>query len=80
MMDELGTSPDDWSAPVDMSRKLDALTFDIMGDLAFGRSFDIKEPTENPLKAVPENIAGYMKFYYPVSLMFDISDGLFVKY
>lgn len=38
-----------------------------MGDLAFGRSFDIKEPGNNPLNVVPENIAGYMKFYYPVS-------------
>lgn len=57
----------DWSAPEDFSKRLDALTFDIMGDLAFGRSFDIKESGDNPLKVVPENIAGYMKFYYPVS-------------
>ncbi|KAL1882973.1 hypothetical protein Daus18300_000611 [Diaporthe australafricana] len=56
----------EWSAATDFSRRLDSLTFDIMGDLAFGRSFDIKEPGKNPLKAVPENIAGYMKFYYPL--------------
>lgn len=56
----------EWSSPVDFSRKLDALTFDIMGDLAFGQSFGIKEPADNPLKVIPENIAGYMKFYYPV--------------
>lgn len=68
MMDENNSSTE-WSAPVDFSKKLDALTFDIMGDLAFGRSFDIKEPGNNPLKVIPENVAGYMKFYYPVSLV-----------
>ncbi|GAB1318167.1 Benzoate 4-monooxygenase cytochrome P450 [Madurella fahalii] len=55
-----------WTAPLDLSEKLDALVFDIMGDLCFGRSFDIKEPGENPLKAVPHFIADYMKFYYPM--------------
>ena len=39
-----------------------------MGDLNFGRSFDIKEPGTNPLKTIPHNIVEYMKFYYPVSL------------
>lgn len=38
-----------------------------MGDLSFGRSFDIKEPGPNPLKTIPHNIAAYMKFYHPVS-------------
>lgn len=57
----------EWSAPMDLSRRLDELAFDIIGDLAFGRSFDIKEPGENPLKVIPESVAGYMKFYYPVS-------------
>ncbi|KAK3991475.1 cytochrome P450 [Cladorrhinum sp. PSN332] len=57
----------DWTAPVDMSEKLDTLVFDIMGDLCFGRSFDIKEPdVKNPLRAVPHNMAEYMKFYYPI--------------
>jgi cytochrome P450 len=55
-----------WTAPVDLSERLDTLVFDIMGDLCFGRSFDIKEPGENPLKAVPHFIAEYMKFYYPM--------------
>lgn len=65
-MDENNGSTE-WSAPMDLSRRLDDLTFDIIGDLAFGRSFDIKEPGENPLKVIPESVAGYMKFYYPVS-------------
>ncbi|KAK4183166.1 cytochrome P450 [Podospora australis] len=60
-------SGSEWTAPVDMSEKLDTLVFDIMGDLCFGRSFDIKEPDpQNPLRQVPHNIAEYMKFYYPM--------------
>lgn len=58
----------DWSSPMDLTEKMDYLIFDIMGDLCFGKSFDIKEPGDNPLRAVPHNIAEYMKFYYPVSL------------
>jgi hypothetical protein len=66
IMLEENDSTTEWSAPVDLTEKLDALTFDIMGDLSFGRSFDIKEPGDNPLKTIPENIVQYMRFYYPV--------------
>ncbi|KAI0424574.1 benzoate 4-monooxygenase cytochrome P450 [Xylaria sp. FL1042] len=44
--------------------KVDALVFDIMKDLCFRRSFDVKEPGDNPLKAAPHCIAEYMLFYY----------------
>lgn len=56
------------SDPVDFSSKADALAFDIMGDSSFGKSFDVKEPGDNPLKAVPHNIIEYMQFYYPVRI------------
>jgi len=65
--EEIGNNSGEWSAPVDFSRKVDALVFDIMGDLCFGKSSDIKEPGENALKAVPHLIKEYMQFYYPVS-------------
>jgi cytochrome P450 len=42
-----------WSSPIDMTTSLGGLIFDIMGDLAFGKSFDIKEPGDNPLKSLP---------------------------
>lgn len=65
LLDEI---PDgEWSSTIDFSERIDTLIFDIMGDLSFGRSFDIKEPGENPLKVIPHAIAEYMKFYYPVS-------------
>lgn len=60
-------STTEWSASVDLGEEVDHLVFDIMGDLCFGRSFNIKEPGDNPLREVPHNIAQYLKFYYPVS-------------
>ncbi|KAI0451851.1 benzoate 4-monooxygenase cytochrome P450 [Xylaria acuta] len=59
------TAGNDWSAPVDITEKINELTFDIMGDLCFGRSFNVKEPGENPLKEVPRCITDYLLFYYP---------------
>ncbi|KAK2612686.1 hypothetical protein QQS21_001303 [Conoideocrella luteorostrata] len=59
-------STTEWSSPIDFSLKVDALVFDIMGDLSLGKSFDIKEPGHNPLREVPHCIAEYMKFYYPM--------------
>lgn len=61
-------STTEWSAPVDLSEKIDTLVFDIMGDLSLGKSFDIKEPGDNPLRVIPHTIAEYMRFYYPVYL------------
>ncbi|KAK7946211.1 benzoate 4-monooxygenase cytochrome P450 [Apiospora aurea] len=58
-----------WSPPINFSESVDSLVFDIMGDLSFGRSFDIKEPGsggDNPLKVIPHTIASYMRFYYPL--------------
>jgi hypothetical protein len=56
----------EWSGSLNLGEKLDHLVFDIMGDLSFGRSFNIKEPGANPLREVPHNIIQYLKFYYPV--------------
>ncbi|KAI0181176.1 cytochrome P450 monooxygenase-like protein [Hypoxylon sp. FL1284] len=56
----------DWSETVDFSAKVDNLVFDIMGDLCFGKSFDVKEPGANILKSVPQNIMKYMQFYCPI--------------
>ena len=63
-------STTEWSVSIDLGKRMDHLVFDIMGDLSFGRSFNIKEPGDNPLREVPQNIAQYLKFYYPVSIRF----------
>ncbi|KAI1763864.1 cytochrome P450 monooxygenase-like protein [Hypoxylon sp. FL1150] len=61
---EENEDPAEWSSPVNFTDKADALAFDIMGELSFGRSFDIKEPGQNPLKQTPHSIAAYMRFLY----------------
>jgi hypothetical protein len=57
---------DQWSKAMNFADVSDKLIFDIMGDLCFGASFNIKEPGENPLKAIPHAIVQYMEFLYPV--------------
>jgi hypothetical protein len=49
-------STTEWSTSVDLGEKIDRLTFDIMGDLSFGKSFNSNETGDNPLKEVPHNI------------------------
>ncbi|KAF2469067.1 benzoate 4-monooxygenase cytochrome P450 [Lindgomyces ingoldianus] len=58
---------EDWSNPIDFSESVGTLVFDISGDLCFGKSFETKEPGENPLKAMPQTIEQYMRFYYPIA-------------
>ena len=57
----------DWSSPQDMAKLTDALIFDVLGDLAFGKSFDIKEPGDNPFRVIPGAIHEFLAFMYPVS-------------
>lgn len=69
ILSEEHSSTTEWSASMDLGEKIDHLVFDIMGDLCFGRSFNTKEPGDNPLREVPLNIIKYLQFYYPVSAM-----------
>ena len=57
---------DKWSEPINFARLVDLLVFDIMGDLCFGTSFNVKEPGLNPYKSIPHGIMEYMQFFYPV--------------
>lgn len=65
---ELSLPGDDrqWSQPINLTDWTDCLVFDILGDLCYGKSFEIKEPGGNPLKIMPHAIVRYMRFYYPV--------------
>ncbi|OTB16941.1 hypothetical protein K445DRAFT_21134 [Daldinia sp. EC12] len=62
---ELDSSAE-WCAPQDLSGMIDALIFDIIGDLSFGKSFNIKEPGANPFKTIPHSIVEYVCFCYPI--------------
>jgi cytochrome P450 len=62
----LSEGGEDWSAPLNFADWSDRLVFDILGDVAFGRSFQIKEPGENTIRGVPHAIVKTMRFLYPV--------------
>jgi len=57
-----------WSKTRNMSEWNDWVVFDILGDLCFGRSFEIKEPGPNPIREIPNHIIRHVQFFYPVSL------------
>ena len=63
----LGSSGYDWSEPTDMSRWTECLVLDVMTDLCFGKSVNIKEPGENPFKLVPDGIVSWLKLFHPVN-------------
>ncbi|MCJ1246970.1 hypothetical protein MMC30_004181 [Trapelia coarctata] len=50
-----------------MAQWNDSLLLDILGELCFGRSFGLKEPGENPLKAIPHAVTSYASFMYPIT-------------
>jgi cytochrome P450 len=55
-----------WSKPQNISDLADYLVFDIMGDLSFSKSFELKKPGENLLRDMPRIIAESLQFLYPV--------------
>lgn len=56
----------DWSEPRNMAQWDSYLEFDILGDLCFEKSFEIKEPGDHPLKTLSHSIDSYMQLTYPV--------------
>ena len=55
-----------WSKSLNMAAEVNYLVFDILGDLCFGKNFNMKEP-ESDLKHVPELMATYLQILQPVS-------------
>lgn len=51
--------------PIDMCEWTNWLVFDILGEVCFGRAFDMKEPNSN-LRHVPGLITTYMKINHCV--------------
>ena len=52
-----------------MTHEVNYLVFDILGDLCFGKQFNMKEP-DSDLKHIPEIMADYLQLLAPVSLDF----------
>lgn len=63
----LDSNNGDWSTPKNMAQLCDCLMFDTLGDLCFGRSFEIKEPGDNVFRHIPHAITSYLKFQYPLT-------------
>lgn len=61
-----GNDGKEWTKPQNMSELTDYLVFDIMGDLCFGKSFELKEPGENQFRHMPHTISEFMQLMYPV--------------
>lgn len=55
-----------WTTSINMADQVTYLVFDILGDLCFGRCFDMKEP-DSQLRHVPELMIGFMELVHPVS-------------
>ena len=53
--------------PVDLAPLADYLIFDIMCDLVFGKSFEVKASTSSPLRSVPNTFGNYALFMSNVS-------------
>lgn len=55
----------DWSGPLRMNDWTNWLVFDILGDLCFGKSFNMKK-RDGYMREVPELMAGMLKLMDPV--------------
>ena len=55
-----------WSKPRNIARWSEFLVFDILTDLCFGKSFEVKEPGENELKDILKHIAANVAIRHPV--------------
>lgn len=56
-----------WTSPINMADQVTYLVFDILGDLCFGKCFDMKEPNSK-LRHVPELMIGFMELVHPVRI------------
>lgn len=58
-----------WSSkPLNVADWVNYLVFDILGDLCFGKSFDMKE-RDNDMKYVPHLMAEFVALMHPVGAL-----------
>ncbi|KNG49533.1 cytochrome p450 67 [Stemphylium lycopersici] len=56
----------EWTKPINMCDWMNWLVFDILGDLCFGKNFDMKEP-ESDLRHIPEVMATFLELLHPIA-------------
>ncbi|KAF7185610.1 Cytochrome P450 monooxygenase [Pseudocercospora fuligena] len=57
---------DGWSKSLNMAQEINHLVFDILGDLCFGKSFEMKEPSSK-MRYVPELLADFLVLMHPIA-------------
>lgn len=57
-----------WTPSLNMADEVNYLVFDILGDLCFGRSFDMKEEGSN-LRHIPRLMGSFLEMMQPVHLL-----------
>jgi hypothetical protein len=62
----------EWTTPINMCDWINWLVFDILGDLCFGKNFNMKEP-ESDLRHIPEIMATFLEILHSVSFVDSIS-------
>ena len=55
----------EWSNSLNMAEQANYLVFDILGDLCFGKSFNMKEPGSD-LKTIPKLMTTFLELMHPV--------------
>lgn len=63
---EVSAGAGEWSGSVNMTDWVNYLVFDILGDLCFGKSFDMKEPN-GPMREAPELMADMLALLNPIA-------------
>ncbi|KAF2024573.1 cytochrome P450 [Setomelanomma holmii] len=53
-----------WTSSLNMCDWINWLVFDILGDLCFGKNFDMKEPGSD-LRHIPEVMVSFLNYYVP---------------
>jgi cytochrome P450 len=57
----------EWTSPQNMCEWVNWLVFDVLGDLCFGKSFDMKEK-DSKLRHIPEMMIGFLEILHPVCI------------
>jgi hypothetical protein len=60
------TDKEGWTQSLNMANWINYLVFDILGDLCFGKCFDMKEDDSN-LRHIPELMVEFLALLHPVS-------------
>jgi cytochrome P450 len=63
---EAGSDGGEWSPPLNMADWVNYLVFDILGDLCFGQSFDMKE-RDSTMRYVPHLMVEFLELMHPIA-------------